>query len=169
MQKFVRIIDGIFSTVITLFLGAMLALVFLNVVLRYGFNSGITESEELARYFFVWVVFLGAIIAHKEKGHLGVDLLIGALPAKLQKVMYVIVNAIVIAVLVIIINGSIKMAIINSNSYSPATGIPMSVLFFAAILAGVCMIIISVVHTIQYVFLNTNHPVWAKDRKDGDE
>ena len=169
MEKLLRIVNGIFSATITIFLGVMVFLVFMNVVLRYGFNSGITESEELARFFFVWVVFLGAIAAHREKGHLGVDLLIGALPAPVQKVMYVIVNIIIVAVLFLIIDGSVKMAIINSNSYSPATGIPMSVLFFAAILAGVCMIIISIIHTIQYVFFNKNLPAWAKGRKEGEE
>ena len=56
----------------------MVVMVFGNVVLRYAFNSGITVSEELSRWLFVWLTFLGAIVAIKEHGHLGTDMLVGA-------------------------------------------------------------------------------------------
>ncbi|WP_342718538.1 TRAP transporter small permease, partial [Propionivibrio dicarboxylicus] len=39
--------------------GLMVLLVFGNVVLRYGFNYGIIFSEEVSRFLFVWMVFLG--------------------------------------------------------------------------------------------------------------
>src|SRR5678815_2878573 len=58
----------------------MVALVFGNVVLRYVFNSGITVSEELGRWLFVWITFLGAIVALREHTHLGTDALVSRLP-----------------------------------------------------------------------------------------
>ena len=58
-------------------LAVMVVMVFGNVVLRYAFNSGITVSEELSRWAFVWMTFLGAIIALKDHGHLGTDALVG--------------------------------------------------------------------------------------------
>ena len=67
------------EAVIALLLAAMVVRVFGNVVLRYGFNSGITISEELSRWFFVWMTFLGAIVGVKEHGHLGTDMLVGRL------------------------------------------------------------------------------------------
>lgn len=57
-------------------LGGMAAMVFLNVVLRYGFNSGITWSEEMSRYFFVWLTFIGAVLTFAEHGHIGVETLV---------------------------------------------------------------------------------------------
>lgn len=169
MNKVARFLNGILTAVISLFLIAMVVLVFLNVVLRYGFDSGITESEELARYLFVWIVFLGAIVAYKDKAHLGVDILIGALPAKAQKVLYVIINLIVICVLGIVIHGGIQMVEINKNSYGPATGIPLSVLFYAGILASAVMIVLSIMQTIRYVFLNEDVPAWAKTVEKGEK
>ena len=71
-----RLVDGYFwllKFLIALFLAIMVVLVFGNVVLRYAFNSGITVSEELSRWLFVWLTFLGAIVAMREHGHLGVD------------------------------------------------------------------------------------------------
>ena len=50
-------------------LGVMAVAVFINVVLRYGFNSGITISEELSRWLLVWLTFLGAIVAVREHAH----------------------------------------------------------------------------------------------------
>jgi TRAP-type C4-dicarboxylate transport system permease small subunit len=54
-------------------LALMVVMVFGNVVLRYGFNSGITVSEELSRWLFVWMTFLGALVALRNHAHLGTD------------------------------------------------------------------------------------------------
>ena len=62
---------GVFiDTLLAAALAIMVVLVFGNVVLRYGFNSGITTSEELSRWLFVWVTFLGAVVALNERTHL---------------------------------------------------------------------------------------------------
>ncbi len=74
-----RLIDGyckLLEWLIVIALATMVVLVFGNVVLRYAFNSGITVSEEVSRWLFVWLTFLGAIVALKEHGHLGTDMLI---------------------------------------------------------------------------------------------
>src|SRR5215212_2383831 len=71
-----RIVDAYFTCLkvaIVACLALMVILVFGNVVLRYAFNMGITVSEELSRFLFVWLTFLGAIIAFREPGHLGTD------------------------------------------------------------------------------------------------
>ena len=65
---------------IALALAVMVVLVFGNVVLRYGFNSGIAVSEEVSRWLFVWLTFMGATVAIKEHGHLGTDFLLAKLP-----------------------------------------------------------------------------------------
>ena len=62
-----------------LLLALMVLLVFGNVVLRYALNSGITVSEEVSRWLFVWLTFLGAVVALHDNGHLGTDMLIGKL------------------------------------------------------------------------------------------
>jgi TRAP-type C4-dicarboxylate transport system permease small subunit len=66
-------------------LALMVVMVFGNVVMRYGFNSGLTLSEELSRWLFVWMTFLGAVVALNERGHLGTDSLIARLPVAGQK------------------------------------------------------------------------------------
>src|SRR5207247_8798999 len=78
------LVEGYFHVlkfIVVLCLAVMVVLVFGNVVLRYGFNSGITVSEELSRWFFVYLTFLGAVIAMRVHGHLGVDSLVNVLRA----------------------------------------------------------------------------------------
>src|SRR5512138_810841 len=84
-----RLIDGycrLLDTLVALLLAVMVVLVFGNVVLRYAFNSGITVSEEVSRWLFVWLTFLGAISALKDHGHLGTDMLLARLPPRGQRI-----------------------------------------------------------------------------------
>src|SRR6478752_5312384 len=60
-------------------LGVMSLAVFINVVLRYGFGSGVAASEELSRLLFVWMVFLGATAAYPAGEHMAFTSLLGLL------------------------------------------------------------------------------------------
>ena len=65
--------------VLAMLLLGMVVMVFGNVVLRYAFNSGIAVSEELSRYFFVWLTFIGAVVAMHDGSHLGMDTFVSKL------------------------------------------------------------------------------------------
>ena len=67
-------------------LGVMVVLVFSNVVLRYGFNSGIVFSEEVSRFVFMWLTLLGALVAMHDGAHLGMDSVIKSLPVWGQRI-----------------------------------------------------------------------------------
>jgi TRAP-type C4-dicarboxylate transport system permease small subunit len=77
-------------------LAGMAGMVFLNVVLRYGFNSGITWSEEMSRYFFVWLTFIGAVLTFGEHGHIGVETLVRRLGRRGRLVCMALSNAIIL-------------------------------------------------------------------------
>ena len=77
-----RLIAGyctVLNYLLAIALALMVVLVFGNVVLRYAFNSGISLSEELSRWLFVWMTFLGAVTALGDRAHLGTDMLVGRL------------------------------------------------------------------------------------------
>src|ERR1043165_5921253 len=90
MQRVINAYFAFLKFVIVLCLAIMVVLVFGNVVLRYAFNSGIAVSEEISRWLFVWLTFLGAIVALKEHGHLGTDFLVSRLGLTGKKVCLVI-------------------------------------------------------------------------------
>jgi TRAP-type C4-dicarboxylate transport system permease small subunit len=51
-----------------------------NVIARYAFNSPISWAEEVARYAFIWMVFIGAAVCTKRSRHIAVDAVVSALP-----------------------------------------------------------------------------------------
>jgi TRAP-type transport system small permease protein len=67
------------EALLVLLLAAMVIMVFGNVMMRWFFNDGIQISEEMSRYCFVWLTFIGAVVVMREHAHLGVDALVGAL------------------------------------------------------------------------------------------
>ncbi|WP_353172375.1 TRAP transporter small permease [Paracandidimonas soli] len=124
-------------------LTAMAALVFGNVVLRYIFNSGITWSEEMSRYFFVFMIFFGSANAAIIGKHISVDMLIRRLASGSRRVVQVIANVLIIAVLLMLAIGSWELAEINRNSHGPVTGFPLWLLFAGCLAMSACMTVVA--------------------------
>jgi TRAP-type C4-dicarboxylate transport system permease small subunit len=107
-------------------LAAMVVMVFGNVVLRYAFNSGITVSEELSRWAFVWMGFLGAIIAVREGAHLGTDMLIGRLGPTGKKICLGLAETLMLYCCWLIYSGSLAQTRINWDVEAPVSGWSMA-------------------------------------------
>ena len=125
------------EAVITFFLAVMVVLVFGNVVLRYGFNSGITVSEEVSRWLFIWVTFLGAVVALKEHGHLGVDMVVQKLPPAGKKFCLAASHAVMLYIVWLLFQGSLAQAKINLDVQAPVTGAPVAIFYSAGIVFAI--------------------------------
>ncbi|RZS56963.1 TRAP transporter small permease [Sphaerotilus mobilis] len=100
-------------------MAVMVVLVFGNVVMRYGFNSGFTISEELSRWLFVWLTFLGAVIALRENAHLGTDMLVGKLGPTGKRLCMGLSLVLMLYILWLLFAGSLEQFKINVESQSP--------------------------------------------------
>ncbi len=123
-----QIIDGLFKTIEALMafcLLAMVVMVFGNVVLRYGFNSGITISEEMSRFVFIWLTFIGAIVAMREGAHLGVDTIVSRLPRLGKKVCLAISELLMLGCCGIFFWGTWLQHEVNATNVAPVTGLNM--------------------------------------------
>jgi TRAP-type transport system small permease protein len=139
-EQMARVIDFYFlmlKAVIALLLAGMVVLVFGNVVLRYALNTGITYSEELSRIFFVWLTFLGAVVAMREHAHLGVDSLLRRLPPRAAQAAVLLGHALMLWATWLMISGSWAQAAINLHVAAPATGISMAVFYGAGLAFGI--------------------------------
>ena len=114
-------------------LAVMAAMVFGNVVLRYVFNSGIAVSEELSRWLFVWLTFLGATVALKENGHLGSDMLVSRLGRTGKRVCMGLSQLLMLACTVMLFQGSLAQVKINWDVEAPVTGWSMATLYAAGV------------------------------------
>lgn len=133
IDRYCRLLDGL----CVIFLAIMVVLVFGNVVMRYGFNSGITVSDEVSRWLFVWLTFLGAIVALKEHGHLGTDMLIGRLPIFGKKVCLVISQLLMLFVTWLMFSGSLAQARINWDVAAPVTGASTAIFYGVGVIFAV--------------------------------
>ena len=105
--------------------GLMVVLVFGNVVLRYGFNYGIIFSEEVSRFLFVWMVFLGSVLMLRDNGHLGVHTVTKLLPLAGKKACKFVSDATTLACCVLMTYGGWKIVGLNMVNYAPVSGLPI--------------------------------------------
>jgi TRAP-type transport system small permease protein len=110
---------------IALALAAMVLMVFGNVVLRYAFNSGITVSEELSRWAFVWLTFLGAVVGLQERAHLGTTVLTSRFGPAGRRVCLVLSQGLMLALTAAIFHGSWVQTRINLDVEAPVSGFSM--------------------------------------------
>ena len=125
--------------VIGLMLGVMVILVFGNVVLRYGFNSGIAISEEASRYLFIWLTFIGAVVALHDREHLGIDSLVRALPRGGKVFCAVASNLLMLVATALLFYGSWKQTLITLHNKSPVSGIPLAFIYVAGLASSLMM------------------------------
>lgn len=78
---------------------AMCIIVFLGVVMRY-IGIPFSVSDELSRYLMIWCIYVGVIVATREKAHVGVDVLVAMLPKAAQKVLNILASVITLATFV---------------------------------------------------------------------
>lgn len=135
-----RLIDGycrFLEWLIALGLAVMVVLVFGNVVLRYAANSGITVSEEVSRWLFVWMTFLGAIVALREHGHLGTDMLVSRLNSTGKKICLVLAQLIMLYIAWLLFQGSWAQAQINLDVEAPVTGASVAIFYASGVVFAV--------------------------------
>jgi TRAP-type C4-dicarboxylate transport system permease small subunit len=133
LDAYCRLIEGLLVALLAL----MVVLVFGNVVMRYAFNSGITVSEELSRWLFVWMTFLGATVALKEHGHLGSDMLVSRLNPSGKKVCLVIGQLLMLYATWLLFSGSLAQARINADVEAPVTGASVAIFYGAGVVFAI--------------------------------
>ena len=137
MNRFFDFTCKVIEYMIAACMAGMVVLVFGNVLLRYGFNSGITLSEELSRWLFVWMTFLGAIVALRKHEHLGTDMLIGRLRPVGKKICLGISQLLMMFICVLLFQGAYEQAVINWSSTSAVMEASLSWVYFPGIIFAV--------------------------------
>lgn len=125
-------------------LASMVVMVFGNVVLRWGFDSGIDVSEEMSRFFFVWLTFIGAVVVMREHLHLGVDALVAHLKRRGQLGCMIASDALILFCCAVFFWGTWQQAGVNATNFAPVTGLSMlwvfGVGFFTSVAIGLMVL-----------------------------
>ncbi len=143
MRKLVPLFFKLLEFLVVACMVAMVIMVFGNVVLRYAFNSGITVSDEMSRYCFIWLTYLGAMVAMHEGGHLGVDTLVKHLPLGGKKLCLLLSESLMLFCNGLFFLGTWKMHELQVTNVSPVVGISMIWIYGIGYLVSVVMGIIN--------------------------
>ena len=142
-------------------LGVMAVAVFLNVVLRYGFGSGIAASEELSRLLFVWMVFIGATAAYPAGEHMAFTSFVAGLRhhPKLIQALTVLIRLLVIASCVMLGRGAWQQVEVGLSSNSVVLGYPNWLLPLPVLLSSLAIGLMAFKELIQNQPMDLDHGV----------
>ena len=140
-------------------LAVMALAVFVNVVLRYGFGSGVPASEELSRLLFVWMVFIGATAAYPLGEHMAFTSLVGLLKKKpaLMAVATVVIRLLVVLACVLVARGAWQQVVVGLDSHSVVLGYPTALLPLPAFLCTTAIALMALWELIQRKPLDLGH------------
>ncbi|WP_417584861.1 TRAP transporter small permease [Pelagibacterium sp.] len=125
MTKAINIVVKAIEFVLAALMLGMVIMVATNVVLRYGFNSGLNFSEEMSRYFFVWLTFIGAVLAFKDHGHIGVETIVRLFGRRGRIACMLITNIIILITAIVFFHGTWVQHPINASMTAAVVGMSM--------------------------------------------
>jgi len=140
-------------------LGVMAVAVFVNVVLRYGFGSGIAASEELSRLLFVWMVFIGATAAYPAGEHMAFTSLVGLLKSKPGAMGFVtlLIRLLVLLGCALLAWGAWQQVLVGMDSHSVVLGYPTALLPLPALLCAVAIGTMALIEIVKREPLDLGH------------
>lgn len=126
IPKIFNYLDMFLKVLVVIGNGLMLLLVFAQVITRYVFNYTPYFGEELARYLFVWVVFLSLPLVARYGGHMCIETLTSRVKGATLKFLNILADIFTIVFMGIMVWCGIQMVIRTNYQTSPAMMIPMS-------------------------------------------
>ncbi|WP_080872596.1 TRAP transporter small permease [Oceanobacillus timonensis] len=121
------------------------------VIMIFGrnfFNTSFASLEEISRFTFVWLTFIGAAIAFKRKEHMGMDFIVSKLKGKTAQYVEVIQDIFALILFALFIYYGTQLAVLNMNVVSLQSGISMGYVYSIIPIAGFIMII----HALDHIF-----------------
>jgi len=152
-------VDGFFrllGLLVVLLLTAMVLMVFGNVLLRYGFNSGILVSEELARYCFVWLTFVGAVLTFREHAHMGIETVVQRMARRGRLVCMALTNATIMGCSALFFWGTVQQFEVNATMFAPVTGLSLVWVYGIGLFTGAGCFAIAAVRLAQVLWGKTS-------------
>ena len=138
LERYCRVLEAACA----LLMATMVVLVFGNVVLRYFFSTGLLISEEISRWMFVWMVFMGSVVVMRERGHMGTDMVVARLPAWVQRLCLVVVQIVMLYITWLMFTGSWSQVVVNRGTNAAVSGLSVSIFYFSGVLFAVSTVII---------------------------
>lgn len=145
-----KIIDKIIEIMCTLIMGYMVLAVCWQVITRFILKNPSTLTEEILRYLLVWTTMVGGAYAYGRRKHLSINILTKKLPRNGQKILDIVIQAVIILFSVIVmIMGGMRLVSTTSNQISAALRLPMPYVYASVVVGGVLIIFYSLLFIVE--------------------
>lgn len=167
MKTLKKIINNIEEYISSVLLGAMVILIFLQIIFRFVLNLPLRWTEETARYAMILLIYLSACSGVKKEKHIRIEAIHNALPQKAALVYWVISNIIWMLFNLVMIVYGINMAgyIYSTGQVSPVLHLPMGILYMVI---PVCFTIMEI-RIVQLVVARIKEETTKRIANDGGE
>ncbi|MGD9847015.1 MAG: TRAP transporter small permease [Variibacter sp.] len=122
---------GILEWSVAACLTVLVVIVFGQVLLRYLTYQPLAWTEEVARYFFVWLSLLGAAVAARRGQHFAVDAIQKSLSPRLAKALATAIHIIEASFYALLAFAGLRTALLVHGQSSPTLDLPMSLPYLA--------------------------------------
>jgi TRAP-type C4-dicarboxylate transport system permease small subunit len=139
------------ETVVGLLMAVMVGTIILQVFCRFVLGNPLSWSEELARYAFVWITFLGAAVAYRHGAHIVVETVVVLLPKPVQAALGWVVDALMVVALAVLLVQGLNIVEVNSNVEATMLEIPMSWVYGSVPVSAAIMLAYQVERTLRRV------------------
>jgi TRAP-type C4-dicarboxylate transport system permease small subunit len=136
----VEYINGIAAVIAVLAFSSLVVDVSAAVFFRYVLNDSLVWAEEMARYLFVWITFIGGGLGVAKNIHVGVDSLVILLPNTFRKLVVVCVDMAIVIFLVTLIVVGAQFVRFGMSVRSLLIDIPMGYVYMAVPAGGMVML-----------------------------
>lgn len=131
MKRFSAFFEQVLGTICAVLLGAMLVVVFGQVLMRYVLRMPFSWGEELARFLQIWLTFMGASLAFLVGGHASIQMLLDRLPEKARRITRVGTALLAGLLFLILVVKGMRLVLFTWSDESPALSLPFGIVYLA--------------------------------------
>lgn len=143
MKKIINLYNKFEEIFLVVLLVIMVVLIFVQVVMRYCFNSSLSWSEELARILFIWVSWIGISLGQKKGEHIKITMVTDKLKGSAKRFVLLLADVCTFVILAVLcVKGmEVVMQTMGLGATMPATGCPKWIVYSAVPLSCLLMAI----------------------------
>jgi TRAP-type C4-dicarboxylate transport system permease small subunit len=120
-----RVLDVFFKSLLVILFCVLIFTVGANVVGRFIFNFSLAWADELSRFLFIWMIFIGAALAHFRDEHIAIGYLVERLPARAVYAVEIVKEVLILLVLAVLLWGAWEVMMAHPGR-SALLGVPMN-------------------------------------------
>ncbi|AZR71964.1 hypothetical protein BBF96_00215 [Anoxybacter fermentans] len=151
-KNLLTVITNIYKGIIVILTFLMFVIVGANVFMRYVLNNSLGWADELSRFIFIWVSFLGAVLAYHSNEHIGLDIVVKLIPSKKIQLIFRLIGDLGVLLVIIFLTYYGWVVASSATNLSPALYIPMKFVYMIIPVSAFLMGLINIkkiIHTLK--------------------